>query len=151
MKRLPLAALCALAFVTPAVLPLGGCQGGAFAAFDPQAAAMAALSEAIKQQVRSYLGGMEGVVRELTAVQDLNSAIAAVDKVKPYYNDVQKAWPELKKISGKDLENVRIAFGPELDKLAGDFDGQAERLSGSGAIGTILKSVLDKVKPFTAK
>lgn len=109
---------------------------------------MAALSEAMKQQVRSYLAGMEGVVRELAEVRDLSSAMASVDKLKPYYNDVQKAWPELKKIKGKDLENVRIAFGPELEKLAGDYEGQLDRLDGAGSLGSIAKGALKGLAPF---
>jgi hypothetical protein len=149
MKRLLAPSLFCLVLALPTIVPMGGCQGGGpFAAFDPRAQAMAALSEAMKQSVRTYLSGLEGVVTELKQVKDLASAVASLDKVKPYYNDVQKAMPELKKISGKDLENVRMAFGPELEKAAKDFEGQAERLTGSGSIGTVMKAILDQIKPF---
>ena len=152
MQRTRLLAVACLLLLAPAVAPMTGCQGGGpFGAFDPRAAAMAALSDAVKQSVRSYLTGLEGVVKELNDVRDLTSAVRAIDKVKPYYDDVQRAMPELKKLSGKDLENVRVAFGPELEKAADDFKGEAERLAGSGSIGTVLKAVLDQIKPFTAR
>lgn len=151
MRRPIASLLVAASLLAPVTLSLAGCQGGGFGAFDPRAAAMSALSESIKQNVRTYLAGMEGVVRELADVRDLTSAMASVEKLKPYYDDVQRVAPELAKITGKDLDNVRLAFGPELEKLAKDFDVQAERITGSGSIGTILKSILDRVEPFTAR
>lgn len=151
MRRTLALTLVALSLLLPTVGPLTGCQGGGFGAFDPRAAAMAALSEAMKQNVKSYLAGMEGLVRELSSVKDLSSAMASVEKVKPYYDDVQRVAPELKKITGKDLENLRIAFGPEIEKVAADFNVQAERITGSGSIGTILRSVIDRVHPFSIK
>lgn len=129
---------------------LTGCQGGGFGAFDPRAAAMAALSESIKSSVRTYLAGMTGVVTELTEVRDLTSAMQSIEKLKPYAQDIDRVMPELKKLTPQDLEHVRVAFGPELDDLARDFDTQAERLTGSGSIGTIVRSVLERIQPFTA-
>lgn len=111
---------------------------------------MAALSESIKSSVRTYLAGMTGVVTELTEVRDLTSAMQSIEKLKPYAKDIDRVMPELKKLTPQDLEHVRVAFGPELDDLARDFDTQAERLTGSGSIGTIVRSVLERIQPFTA-
>lgn len=134
-----------LCLVAPVVAG-SGCQSGLLA-MDPRAAAMAALSESIKQSVRTYLAGLEGVVRELGDVRDLPSAMKSADKLAPYVDDVLRTAPELRKLSGKDLENLRLAFGPELEKAAKDFEFQAERLSGSGALGSIMKNVLDRIQP----
>lgn len=151
MRRALASTLLIACLAAPLVCPLTGCQGGGFGALDLRSQAMAALSESLKQSIRTYLAGMQGVVGELNEVRDLTSAMASIEKLKPYYDDVQRVMPELKKLSGKDLENVRLAFGPEIEKLAKDFDVQAERITGSGSIGTILRSVLERVQPFTVK
>ncbi len=140
------------AFVTTLTLlsPLCGCQGGAnpFAAFDPQAQAMAALSEQAKTAAKGYLTGLNGVVATVADAKDFSSAISAVEKLTPYFNDMSTYLPKLQSLDAKDLENVRVAFGPELKKSEADFKAQLERLTGSGTIGSVLKPVLEQVKIF---
>jgi hypothetical protein len=148
--RLVLPLLVAITGAVSVTAGLAGCQGGGFGAFDPKAAAMAALSESVKSSVRSYLAGMQGVITELAEVRDLTSAMQSIEKLKPYAQDIDRVMPELRKLTPQDLDHVRVAFGPELESLAADFDAQAERLAGSGSIGTILRSALERIQPFTA-
>jgi hypothetical protein len=140
--------MCAL--TVPVTLSGIGCKGGGnpFAAFDPRAQAMAALSEHVKTAVKGYLRGLNGVLSTVASANDFTSALSAAENLRPYYDDVVTYLPELKKLTGEDLENVRIAFGPELKKAEADLKAQIERLSGSTSAGRVLKPLLERVQVF---
>ncbi|MDZ4755419.1 MAG: hypothetical protein SGJ11_13110 [Phycisphaerae bacterium] len=144
----PFVLLCILA--APVVFSSSGCKGGSnpFAAFDPRAQAMAALSEHVKTAAKGYLSGLNGVLSTVASANDFSSALSAAEKLRPYYDDVVTYLPELQKLRGEDLENVRIAFGPELKKAEADLKTQIERLSGSTSAGSVLKPLLERVQVF---
>jgi hypothetical protein len=134
----------------PVLAQLAGCSGSnAFGAFDPRAQAMAALSDEIKNAVKQYLSGLNGVVDSVAQAKDFSSALDAAKQFEPYYKELKAALPVLQQLEAKDLENVRTAFGPELDAARSDLEAQIERVSGSSTIGSVLKPLLERIATFS--
>ena len=129
---------CAPLFIalamSSALLPLAGCKGGAnpFATLDPRAAAMAALSEQIKTAAKGYLQGLNGVVATVAEAKDFSTAMTALEKLRPYYDDVRTYAPELQRLTGADLDSKagtaeRVGdAGVEPDVLGAEARGRGE-------------------------
>jgi hypothetical protein len=140
------ALVCSAALL--ATLP--GCEKGSTASATSEAAtkALADLPQAAMTSAKDYIAKLGDVNGLLAGIKDQASALKAIPGLAEIVEPLNKLTDSLNALSPEVQNNIRKAFGGQLDAANKAFTSQASRLSANPATGDLLKSTLDKIKLF---